>query len=201
MITEDPMIMKSVSITDAEQPAGTALPHEREPLVEPEMHREKTLDVPTDDSNKSPQIEYTADVTTEHDNIPPIENTPVSAETAGDANKNMDVAQESNSHEHETIPRDETPMKNELSDGVLAIDGDDSSGQAVDDAEEKRRLELESMIAEGRYAVPIGQGARRRQRTAIVGIFLILLMFVALDVLLDAGIIDLPFIPHTSFFR
>jgi hypothetical protein len=63
------------------------------------------------------------------------------------------------------------------------------------------RAELEQHIAAGTYVVPIGQLKRRRRKILLVVLALCLLAILTLDLLLDAGILTLPAVPHTTFLR
>ncbi len=200
MIAEDPMIAKAVSAIDIEQPAGAPPLREQPPLADTATRREKTLTSPKTDDAAVPTDNLSEPPPTP-DDAQSLEKPPLSKETSDIAMQNESAVAGTMSGAHEVNRRDEAGPKDALSDSVVAIDGEEISGQAIDDAEEKRRLELEAMIAQGRYTAPIGQVAKRRQRTVIVTLFTILVMIVALDILLDVGILDISFLPHTSFFR
>lgn len=66
--------------------------------------------------------------------------------------------------------------------------------------EQKQQKAMEALIASGKYAVPIGRIAKRRARVVLLVISTILLILLAIDILLDMGIISLLGIPHTTFF-
>lgn len=74
---------------------------------------------------------------------------------------------------------------------------------AAAEAKAKREEELEGLITSGKYAVPIDAVQRRRSRlhTIVLGLIAVLLAIALLDLVADAGIIDLPSsVPHTHFF-
>lgn len=65
---------------------------------------------------------------------------------------------------------------------------------------QNREEELERLIAKGTYAVPINKVKRRRARTVLVLLVVLLLALVTIDLLADIKIITLPFgLPHTNF--
>lgn len=74
---------------------------------------------------------------------------------------------------------------------------------AAAEAQTKRDLELEQVVASGKYHVPINAVQRRRSRMhvvllCIVGLLLALLLA---DVVIDAGFVKPPVkLPHTHFF-
>lgn len=108
----------------------------------------------------------------------------------------------------ETPP--EAPAEPEPSDRVTASVEDRDPDAALSaeesaavEARVKREAELEELITSGKYAVPIDAVQRRRSRmhTIILGLLALLLAVALIDVITDAGIIDLPSsVPHTHFF-
>jgi hypothetical protein len=87
----------------------------------------------------------------------------------------------------DTSPRDAEAETNEAEAKALA-------------EAEARQQELESLIQQGTYAVPINAVQRQRSRAfvAIMCVLAVLLAVVLLDALLDANIINLSFnVPHT----
>jgi len=71
------------------------------------------------------------------------------------------------------------------------------------EAKAQREQEIESIIASGKYAVPINAVQRRRSRTATTLLFIlaIVLAVVLADVVADVGLVHVPSsVPHTHFF-
>lgn len=87
-------------------------------------------------------------------------------------------------------------------------DANDESKAAAAEAQAKmdadaRTRKLEQLVASGTYAVPINAVRRKRSRTfvATMCVLALVLATLLLDVLLDVGIVDLPFsVPHTRLF-
>ena len=204
MIAEDPMIARSVDALDTEPPAGAAPVHEQPPLVDSATRHEKTIASPQV-SDKTPAPESirsdipAASTPLASDDESPVKTVSPPEEmsiTSGNSETGVLDARVVGS---EAKRDNKEAPKATPADGIVAIDGEEAVELSVNDAEEKRRLELESMIIEGRYAVPIGQVAKRR-RTAVMIVALSMLLLVLLNFALDAGLFDLPLIPHTSFF-
>ena len=76
----------------------------------------------------------------------------------------------------------------------------DSQEDKQKTAEQKRSEDLEAIIAKGTYAVPINQVGKRRERILIGVLVIILLLAAMLNVLLDLGVVSVPWLPHTTFF-
>ena len=76
----------------------------------------------------------------------------------------------------------------------------DSQEDKQKTAEQKRSEDLEAIIAKGTYAVPINQVGKRRERILIGVLVIILLLAAMLNVLLDLGVMSVPWLPHTTFF-
>lgn len=95
----------------------------------------------------------------------------------------------------------ETPSEPPASD--LVIDGEDTETDGnthPDTPEEKQSHDLEALVAKGTYFVPINQVGKRRSRIMLTVIVFVLLALIALDILLDMGIINIPGLPHTTYF-
>lgn len=204
MIAEDPMIARAVDALDTEPPAGAAPVREQAPLVDSAVRHEKTIASPqVDDKIPAPEgiqpdtpvvsAPLASDDESPVKTVSPPEEMSITSGTSETGMLDTHVVGSEAKRDSKEAPK-ATPA-----DGIVAIDGEEAVELSVDDAEEKRRLELESMITEGRYAVPIGQMAKRR-RTIVTVIALSILLLVLLNFALDAGLFDLPFVPHTSFF-
>lgn len=71
---------------------------------------------------------------------------------------------------------------------------------AEETAEQKRIRDLESIIASGKYYLPLDGQRRRRERITLAVLFVVLLLLFLLDAMLDMGMVSLPGVPHTTFF-
>lgn len=70
--------------------------------------------------------------------------------------------------------------------------------------EEQKRLDaLEKIVQDKTYFVPIGQVNRRRnnRRAVVILVLVVLVALVGLDLVMDAGYLDLPVKPPTNFFQ
>lgn len=82
-------------------------------------------------------------------------------------------------------------------DGELVKDsGDEVSSEKT--AEQARLEQLEALAAEGTYRVRISDDDGRNTRWLLILLFCIIAAVIALDVLLDLGLLELPGVPHTN---
>jgi hypothetical protein len=78
----------------------------------------------------------------------------------------------------------------------------DAAQKTAEEADAKRRQELEELVRKGTYNLPINAVHRKRSRALLVALLvLIVLAVVALDLLLDTGFIHLQGVPHTNFLQ
>lgn len=99
---------------------------------------------------------------------------------------------------------DNTPMSIQPESDVIKSDTNDTTDEETEQektAEQKQADNIEKLIASGFYKVPIGRAATRRAHRFLLAIFILLLVLVVVDILLDLGIIKLPSLPHTTFFQ
>lgn len=86
---------------------------------------------------------------------------------------------------------------------AMSIDGDDGdedSEPRPETPEEKLSHDFEAHVAKGTYFVPINQAGKRRGRIVMSIVVIVLLGLIMVNLLLDMGIIDIPGLPHTTFF-
>jgi hypothetical protein len=132
---------------------------------------------------------------------------PAEAEPAAEAEKPSDA--DAPPKEPESQPADDQPEDKPDDSGddeepsAPADNGESAKAakKAAEEADAKRRLELDDLIASGKYALPINAVRKQRSRAVLlVLVLIILLAVVTVDVLLDTGVLHLQGIPHTSFF-
>lgn len=69
----------------------------------------------------------------------------------------------------------------------------------LSDAEKAEQEHIQQLIADKTYFVPIGQVSKRRNRRAVVILLVVLLLtLVAVNFVLDVGLIDISGVPHTD---
>jgi hypothetical protein len=69
-----------------------------------------------------------------------------------------------------------------------------------EDAAAAQKLEIERHIAAGTYFVTINHRRHHRRTVLLVVVLMLIAAGVALDILLDMGVLKLPSLPHTNFF-
>lgn len=192
MIAADPMIAgmppKSTA-EDVELPAGAP-----EPTVPPEVvtqnHESKTI-LPTEDLLRAMEQPKPAEkAEAQPEEVP--------------AEEPATIAEPTPATPEAPAKTQDTPAK---PDEVPAIETNDEETEEEDDdtpkpetAEQKRDHELETLIASGKYYVPINRSGKKRAMVALVIILCLIGLLAVADLLLDMGIVRVSGIPHTSFF-
>lgn len=211
MLTSDPMVVPATQETEGTEPTTAALRTAK--LIKPldsALHTDITtsetaLDLkepePAKDSG-STVPELAVDIDALHEPKPPETESTTQVATAESDSKN-----DSESARPEVVDRPiATERPNDQSGPRLERDTEaELSAEEIAAAETKakRDLELEQVIASGKYHVPINAVQRRRSRihVALLCIIGVLLAVVLADVVIDAGFVKLPFtLPHTHFF-
>lgn len=107
--------------------------------------------------------------------------------------------------DEDEAPADDTSVEKDETDTEAAEVANENSKAAqkiASEADAKRRLELDDLIASGKYALPINAVRRKRSRTVLITLLVVLLLaVVVLDGLLDAGVLHLSGVPHTDFLK
>lgn len=185
---------KTTKITDVADPGKTAPSATSRPIVV--TNRPVLTNDPMMVNSEAPDIIATA--------APTIHTSktlnPVSAEE-----------QTSNSSASDTAAEQPDSASSEAPEPSLAQDdaraeAEDASAEAKEAreraAEEARNRELEQLVESGTYNVPINAVQRKRSHMFVAGMCLlaIVLAVVLFDIVLDVGIVDISFIPHTNFF-
>lgn len=192
MIAADPMIAgmpAKPAKEDVELPAGAP-----EPTVPPEAvtqnHESKTI-LPTEDLLKAMEQPKPA----EKAEVQPAD---VPAEEPAKTGEPIPTAAEPPAKTQDTPTQPEE---------VPAIETDDEETEEEDEdtpkpetAEQKRERELETIIASGKYYVPINRSGKKRAMIVFVVILCLIGLLAVADLLLDMGIVRVSGIPHTSFF-
>jgi hypothetical protein len=222
LVTNRPVLTKDPMMTD-ESPQAEQATNNNGPV----MNRQAKTIVPiTADETESAKAETATATTSAEDNITeepnpekPEEPTVVSEETKESPSVKPDaeeppqkdaepaVTPTAPSEEPAEVDTDEagkdTPEAAKyLSDEeVLAAKASDE--ERVLGEEEARRLELEQLIASGKYAVPIDALGRKRSRmvTAVLTVSAIVLGLILFNAALDSNVISVPSIPHTHLFQ
>ena len=116
-----------------------------------------------------------------------------------DENKKIDTNADDTISSKNTSPTKSTPKFSRFDDNDLQIDALTRDEKEKTD-EEKRTDDIELIIAKGTYVLPINQSGKRKERIIIGTLLIVLLLALMLDVLLDIGVVSLPWLPHTTFF-
>lgn len=122
--------------------------------------------------------------------------------TPGDPPEPTDITPEASNTPPEADAGTGSAMGGEGDEEKSEVEGENvkTAQKTVEEADTKRQQELEELVSEGTYNLPINAVRRKRSRTLfIVFIVLILLAVVTFDLLLDAGLLQLQGIPHTHF--
>jgi len=144
------------------------------------------------ESDVSPEGSKKADLTPDSSVVTPAEPAPAPKTPV---TKSMQSGQSTNSQE--TLNQSDMQLQR---DSEAALTAEEI---AAAETQAKRDLELEQLIASGRYHVPINAVQRRRSQMHIVLLSALglLLALVLVDAVVDAGFIKPPSsIPHTHFF-
>ena len=116
-----------------------------------------------------------------------------------DENKKIDTKADDTISSKNTSPTKSTPKFSRFDDNDLQIDALTRDEKEKTD-EEKRSDDIELIIAKGTFVLPINQSGKRKERIIIGTLLIVLLLALMLDVLLDIGVVSLPWLPHTTFF-
>lgn len=99
--------------------------------------------------------------------------------------------------------KEKEPKESQAADENVQVDEDATEKakkeEEIDQAELDRQADLQKLIDSGKYALPIVDAHSRRYVLGLV-LLLIVLAALVLNVILDIGLIQLPGIPHTTFF-
>lgn len=196
----DPVEEKPVKPEDPVADAAIAAvlkPAERTPL--PDDEPEETAE----DTAGTTQKAETAEEPTEK---------PMAEESVDDTSAEITITGEDDAAadnaemlETEGKPAEPTPVPSEKSTAESTVNTTGVLDAATvpdeaDDAADKEAANLEAIIAKGTYRVPIGAVKHRRERMVFWICFIVLLLLVTLNVLMDVGILSVPNLPHTTFF-
>lgn len=215
MIAADPMIAQSAADVLTKSGGEKSTSQTELTSRSPELVIDRETDVADTNLRAASSMKATTQVTDEPTKItdglvgvPPVDRAAVKTipKPVVDATGQTQATQPSKDAKPENLPSEPDYREATSAPHSELTFTDADSEELVDEDlqpqtdEQKQQKAMEALIASGKYAVPIGRVAKRRARAVLLVVSTILLMLLALDLLLDMGIISLQGVPHTTFF-
>jgi hypothetical protein len=193
-----------------------------DPMLNPTQGAGDTTEQPSSEPPKKPVAAHSVDRTAkdimpsaelveaaekEDDIVETDETTPATKEAVPVEAADTPPTNEADEHKPALVPSSpEKPLKTIPS---KAPDEDEAETDAdlkadvpntEEDAAAAQKLEIERHIAAGTYFVTINHRRHHRRTVLLVVVLMLIAAGVALDILLDMGVLKLPSLPHTNFF-